>query len=189
MSSRGPLSYPPSISPAIRVNKTFRFTAQSATSKTITQTNLQQLLVVANTAATSSVLFSSIRLRRVECWASPAQGAAPVEVSIFGVQAGPENRKSDVSLGVTPAHVRFRPAKNSTADLWYESNSLGSQSIFTIQFPATATVDVNVDLVINSTGTSVAGPIPAGAVAGTLYGVPLDGIGGTLTPVDYVLLP
>jgi len=187
----GALSHPPQIHPAISGSKIFRFicTTNPEAEATVTQANLLQMLVVANTSSTSSLLFSSIRLRKVEAWASPVQGSAPSYVSVTGSRSGPENRKSDYSTGVTPAHVKWNPAPNSLSDLWYHADTIGSDTLLTISCPVTAIVDVAVDFIIACKDTAVAGPIPAGATAGTVYGVPLDGLGGNLLPADYVLLP
>lgn len=184
----GGLEHPPQIHPAISGSKVFRFAVVGADTQTqVTQTELLNMVVVATTATASSRIFSSVRLRKVEAWAAPVQGNAPQLISIAGIGAGPENRKSDSSMGVTPAHVRWNPAPNSVADLWFETGA--SSAMFELTVPTNATVDVSIDYVLNCEDTPTAGPVPAGATAGTWYGVPLDGLGGNVQPFDYTLLP
>jgi len=187
----GSLSHPPQIRPAISGSKTFRFNTQAnaASEEAISQANLVDLLVMATSASTSALLFNSIRLRKVEMWAAPQQGGAPAHISVTGTVAGPTNRKSDVSMGVTPAHVRWNPSPNSIADLWYEAGA-SSQSLFTITAGNETIVDVTVDYIVQCDDNAIAGPVPSGATAGVIYGVPLDGIAAAIfVPVDYVVLP
>jgi hypothetical protein len=183
------LSHPPQIRPAIAASKTFRFavTGSPVAQSVITQTELANLLVVATSSTATSRVFSSVRLRKVEAWALPVQGNQPQSVSISGIGAGPENRKSDQSMGITPAHVRWNPAPNSVADLWFEVG--GSLNMFEITAPTAAVVDVSIDFIQNCADTATAGPTSVGATAGVWYGVPLDGLGNFVLPVDYVLLP
>jgi hypothetical protein len=187
----GALSHPPQIHPAISGSKKFRFTASGGADvqSVITQTNLANLLVVATSAVTTSRIFSSVRLRRVEAWCLPAQGLTSQLLSIAGTGAGPENRKSDASMGVTPAHVVWSPAPLSVADLWFEVG--GTLSMFQLTAPGASIVDVTLDFIQNCEDASTAGPVPAGATAGVWYGCTLDGNGltGSMLPVDYLTLP
>lgn len=110
-------------------------------------------------------------------------------ITVTGATAGPTNRKSDVSMGVTPAHVRWNPAPLSVADLWYEAGAV-SQGLFTITYPADCIVDVTIDYIMQCDDPAIVGPVPAGASVGVIYGVPLDGlIPGHFQPVDYIALP
>jgi hypothetical protein len=186
----GALSHPPQIRPAISGSKTFRFQGQSSqTNQAITQANLLDMLVMALSSTTTALLFNSVRLRKVEMWVAPAQGSGGAVLACAGTVAGPTNRKSDASMGVTPAHVKWNPAPNSISDLWYEAGS-ASQSLFTLTYVADAIVDVTIDYIIACDDTAIAGPVPAGATPGTIYGVSLDGISSNqLQPVDYAILP
>jgi hypothetical protein len=189
-SSFGPLSHPAQINPAISGSKKFRFTPTSAANDVlINQQELLTVIVMATSAATSANLFSSVRLRKVEVWAAPAQGGASSSVMVSGFGTGPENRKSDRSMGVTPAHIAWSPAPHSLADLWYSAASPISSNIFYITAPVGAIIDVTLDYVIDCEDSVNAGPVPTGATAGVVYGLPLDGLGGVMPPADYVLLP
>lgn len=174
--------------------KVFRFASNLAMSDTsITVANLLNLLVVALTAATTTRLFRSIRLRKVEAWAIGAQSAASEVIQISGLGDGPANFRSDVSMGITPAHVIWRPAPMSRSSLWYDTGSSEADNLFDITVPVSAIVDVTVEFIVQNPEVAgpAAGPIPAGATPGSLYGCTLDGGGlaGHLVPSDYVLLP
>ncbi len=182
--------HPPPLRPAFSLSKTFRFQATGAvTYESITQTNLSNLIVVALTATTSAKVFSSARLRKVEAWCAPAQGGAGAEIQIVGpnTSPGPENRKSDISMGIQPAHVRWNPVPNSTPDFWF--SQAGSAEMFQLTCPTDTVVDVTLDLILNFSETATAGPVPVGATPGEWYAVPLDGLGNNLPPVDWTVLP
>lgn len=190
----GPLSHPPQLHPEITGSKIFRFQSTGAFSGTITMQFLLQLFVIALTNATSSRLWRSIRLRKVSAWLAPSQGGAAAEISIAGIGAGPENRVADSSMGVTPAHVVWRPAVQSLAGLWVQSGAqaYGGEGVgmFEATFPTNTVIDVSLDYIFADEDTAVSGPTPAGATAGVVYVVPLDGsAAGVLVPQDYNALP
>jgi len=185
----GAVSHPPQLKPAIAISKTFRFQSNAAVTGPISAAELSGVIVMATTATTSAYVITSARLRKVEAWALPTQGGGGSEIEISGpiTTPGPENRVTDISMGVTPAHCRWHPAPNSVPDLWFLNTT--NQPMFEIAVPANATIDVTMDLVLNFSDAPLAGPVPAAAVAGTIYGVPLDGFGGHLLPVDWTVLP
>jgi len=187
---------PPQLVPEIRVSKIFRYQSNAAGTQTlITVANLQALLVFALTATTTTRLFRSIRLRKVEVWAIGAQNAASERVAVTGGGDGPANTKADVSMGVTPAHVVWRPAPQSRSALWYDSGSSEASNLIELDYPNSAIFDVTVEFIMVDSAENgpVPGPATAGATAGTLYGCTLDSTGrtgsGKLQPQDYTPLP
>jgi len=191
---RQAIAHPPTFDPSIRLLKKFRFIQGGTPSANvaISSLNLVQMIVMAKTAVTTALLIDSLKLLKVEAWQATAQGSAATSVDVSGPQslAGPENRKTDISVGVQPAHVVWSPAPQSASSFWIDSNS--SQEMFRISCPPTTIVDVTVELILLfNPGEATAGPIPAAATAGVIYGCTLDGNGltGNLTPADWTLLP
>lgn len=189
----GALSHPPQIHPSVSGSKTFRFqAANSVASVAVTSGRLLDLLVMAGSAITSFLLFSSIRLRKIEIWGAPAQGGVAEVCRVEGTGPGPENVKSDISMGVTPAHVHWNPHPDSVTTLWQNANGSSNSSLALITAPQYAVVDVTIDYIMDFlSGDVTAGPTPAGATPGQFYGTTLDGNGltGSLVPSDYVQLP
>jgi len=188
------IAHPPTFDPAIRLQKKFRYisTTTPSVNVAIAVSNLTQAIVMATAANSSQLLIDSIRLLKVEIWHAAAQGAATTVCEVAGSQStpGPENRKSDICVGVQPAHVQWRPAPLSNASFWQDNQS--SLELFRITCPATAIVDVTVELIfLFNVGDAVLGPTPAGATTGVIYGTTLDGNGltGNLKPAEWTLLP
>ena len=185
------LSRPPQHSPAIRVQKVFRYSTSAAVASNITVALLLDSLCVATTATAATRLIKSFRLIKVEAWNLPAQGAAGGEIVITGAGAGPENRKADVSMGVTPAHVIWRPAPNSPSAFWQQSGTSEANVLFVITAPTVTVVDLTMEIILqcDDAPTAVTSTV-AGATAGTVYLAPMDGVAGNkILPVDYVTLP
>lgn len=190
----GGISRPPQLRPELRLVKTIRFVAASSGSSVVlTAKNFLQLFVVALTASTSTRLLRSIRLIKMEAWSIGAIGGASEDIRISGIGNGPANTRADASMGVTPAHVTWRPAPQSRSALWYDVGVNETDELVEMFFPTGAIVDVTLDLIIMdiSEQAVVAGPVPASAAPGAVYCCTLDGNGltGALDPVDYTTLP
>jgi hypothetical protein len=191
LGNRGALSHPRQIHPAISGSKVIRYQSTSAaTQEAITQQDISETLVVATSAVLTTRIFSSTRIRKIEMWSAPAQGSASSYLSVVGDQADPQNRVADTSMGVTPAHVVWRPTANSVADLWYQ-NQATSQVLCLITCPADTIIDMSFDFIMQCNDASIyAGPVPVGATPGVLYAPVLDqGGSGNFLPQDYPVLP
>jgi hypothetical protein len=200
-SSRRTLPHPPQIKPSIEVmGKRFRFQLPTTTANQVAVTvkNLLQLLVFTTGAANSNRLLSSVRLRRVEVWSIPTNsntGNVFIRTAVQGLGQGPENLQSDVAVGVEPAYVSWRPAAQSNSALWQSTGINEAQALFEVSALAGAGIqtflDLTMDFIMFDDDSAVAGPVPAGATAGTLYCCTLDGSGvnGLFIPVDYLVLP
>lgn len=173
--------------------KKIRFQCTATGTYTITKKNILQLYVMAATASTSFRLWRSARVLKVEAWGQPAQlGAATLETSITGVGVGPENCASDMSTGVTPAHVVWRPAQHAQNGMWFQSGANEADGLFALAVSSFQTVvDLTVEVIFaDQFDPAVAGEVPAAATAGTIYMDYLDGLSsGKFQPVDYVPLP
>jgi hypothetical protein len=189
--SRGALSHPRQIKPAISGSKVIRYQSTSSSNQeAITQAGISESIVVATSAVTTTRIFSSTRIRKIEMWSAPAQGSSSSYLSVVGDQADPQNRVSDLSMAVTPAHVVWRPTVGSLADLWYQ-NGATSLVLCLITCPADTVIDMTFDFICQcNDATLYAGPVPAGATAGTFYAPVLDqGGSGAFEPQDYPVLP
>jgi hypothetical protein len=186
------IPHPRSFDPSIRVTKTFRFRANAGTNVfyTITTKNLLQLLVMANSSTTSWRLVQSLRIVRVETWADPAIGSAG-SVAVTGIGVGPENRVTDQSMGVQPAHVVWRPLPGAQNSFWLQNGATETNSQFEILASTGQVIDLTLELILQCDDTPTAnGDTGSGLTNGTLYLNYLDGLtSGVLQPVDYVPLP
>jgi len=186
---------PKQLAPDVRFSKTFRYNSSSAAaSDEVTVGNLLQLMVVALTVTTTARLWRSVRLVRVEAWSIGAIGGTPEIIRIVGVGDGPQAVASDMSMGVRPAHVVWRPPARSRSSFWYDTGSGEADGLFELTAPSGTILDITLEvLMVNNfdTGGATAGPVPAGASAGAVYLCSLDGNGltGKFVPEDYLLLP
>lgn len=191
-SGKGGGNHPPMLRPQYSGSKTIRFQSSNTVAAVlVTAQNLLQLTVVALTSTATSRLWSSVRLRKVEAWCIGAQNAASEKLSIVGVGAGPQNFVADLSMGVQPAHVVWRPSAASLASFWYEQGVRETDNLFQISAPASTVIDVSVDWIMDTASGFIAGPVPAGATAGDIYCATLDGNGvtGVIVPQDYTPVP
>jgi hypothetical protein len=188
------MSRPPPLRPELQLSKIFRFQTNGPGGSTVTVANLLNVLVTAVTAGTTARLIRSIRLRKVEAWSIGALGGTSENIQIVGFGDGPSNMRSDSSMGVTPAHVTWRPAPASRSALWYDSGVSETDNLFSIDYPQSAIVDVTLELILASgiLTPGIAGPATAGATALNVYGCTLDGTGrtggGKIQPVDFSAL-
>lgn len=183
---------PPMFIPTIRIKHKFRFLSGAGTfAGTITRANLLNLIVYTPTAVTSVRPIQAIRLKKVEIWTNPtALGAPPSSTALQWIgENSPSIFVEDSSMGVRPAHVLTQPPEFASERWWCLSGSLETDQLFSLVIPANTIIDVSVDVRLVELETPTAGPVPVGATVGQLYGVPLDGRGGTLLNQGYVNLP
>lgn len=187
--------HPPPFQAAFVVGKVLRFKASSALSGlAITQTNLLDLLCMADTTTTAQRLMSSALLRKVEIWGPMASDLSPVTVSVeFPTDAanaiGASNAlKSDTSMGATRcAYVGFKPRPGSVASFWAARAS--SASILKLTGPTGSIVDVHLTYVLQNgeSAQAVANALVA-ATVGVVYCRGLDGVAAATTvlpPLSY----
>jgi len=149
-----------------------------ALNQSITYQNLLDLLLVANSAVVGSDLFQAVRVKAVECWATPILGqVATVEVVYDGNTAGmigDQRIHTDSSMGIEPAHIIARPAPRSLAAMFQESSA---NPAFFIDVPAGAVVDVLLSFKQPMLGNAVAAQNAlVGATIGAVYARGLDGL-------------
>jgi len=126
-------------------------------------------------------------------WCNPlALGSASDAIQLEWIGSyAPSTVVSDQTMGVSPAHFRTSPPKNSNADWW--TNSGGSNEgvdMFILTYPASGCiVDVTLDCRMVESEAPTAGDNGAGLTLGQVYGDYLDGIGtAILAPVGLVVL-
>jgi len=169
---------PPITSFGITHSVKLRFTATAAANQTVvTFTNLMDTINIALTTVTAAQLFSRVRMRKVEVWATPVLGTAvTTQVEFVGSAVGNEGDTkihTDTSMGIEPAHVVARPAARSGLALF---NTGSANEAFRLTCPAGAVIDVSLTFrglpgVFTATQNA-----PVGAVAGGWYYRGLDGL-------------
>lgn len=189
----GALGHIPPFVPTISLSHKFRFTNGSNSGVyTVTRAQMLNLLLYTPTAVTSVRLIEAIRLTAVEIWSNPAAlGSASTSLTLEWLgENGPSTVMSDIAVGVTPAHIRTSPPRDSSCRWWSMSGFQETDDLFTLSLPVNCTIDVSVEMRLVEQESPTAGDIPAGASIGQLYGDYLDGLASAkLAPSGYTALP
>jgi len=182
---------PPQFGSTIQFSKRFRFVAGATLANdTVKDSDILQLLLVADTTTSAKSILGAAKLNAVEIWAPPAASAStPNTVSLEWVPTSsvgaPAKIISDTSLGTAVApHILARPPLTSVAGQWLAN---GGQAIMKLTAPEGSIVDVEVTLVLASGQPTASGAITvAGAMAGDVFLNVLDNSGTQeLAPVSY----
>jgi hypothetical protein len=192
-------SQPPKYDATVICHQKFRFQASAAmVNEVIGTTNLLSLLQMAVSTTSGQALFTGVRLRRVSVWGPPAADLVPVTVSVeyasgssgFGIGNRPQIH-ADTSVGATRvAAVSAAPDKDSAADMWQNrtSSAISNGAVFILNGPINSIVDVDLDLVLQNGETASGASTSSGLTVGLVYCRPLDGVGGTIAPLNWPVL-
>jgi hypothetical protein len=187
---------PPPFDANVYVTKRFRFGTQAAdTTVVIKSGNLLDIVNVATAANAASRLFTACRIRKVEMWAPAASSGQQVTVAIYpGVNvnspAAPRIECATVIGTARTAHVKWTPLPDEPTGFWQNASSASAgQSLFELDFPEGAIVDVTLDLVLALEATQAVQNAPSGATAGQIYYRSLDGIAQGSSPQFYPVGP
>jgi hypothetical protein len=155
-----------------------RFRANAAFTGSITFQNLLDIFNMAATAATAFDLFLSVKIKAIEVWCNAlTNDTATVTVVFDGGVAGivgDQKIHTDSSMGIEPAHIKARPARQTGAALFQLSSAANA---FFITVPEGAIVDLELSFRQPLGGGTVATQnVPAAATAGVLYMRGLDGV-------------
>jgi len=187
------LGHIPPFTPTIRTIHRFRFlNGTEAGTYTITRAQLLNLILYTTSTTATVRLFEAVRLVGLELWSSPAAlGSQAVQLSLEWLgENGPSTVLSDISIGVSPAHIRSRPPPRSSCEWWSMSGQQESDNLFVLTIPANTTIDVTLALRFVENEAPTSGDAATGATLGRIYGDYLDGAtSGSLAPVGYVILP
>jgi hypothetical protein len=186
---------PPPFVPTMALTHRFRFIDGVGGSYTITRASLLNLIVTATSAVTSVRLMEAVRLIKVKLWTNPIIGtgsasASPIQTCSLEWlgENSPSTLTSDSSMGVRPAHIRSSPPPSSSNRWWSLSGSLETDDLFILTTVAGTVLDIAAEIRLVEMEAPTAGPVPAGATIGQVYGFPLDGT-GHLLPVGFTQLP
>lgn len=169
-----------------------RFSCVGATSRTIRQYELLDLICMATAANAACCVFAAGRLRKVEIWAPGTVGATTsATITYLGsVNFGSANQlMSDSTMGADrPLHLCTKPPKGSLSDAWFIDAA--GDNLFSVVLPAGAIVDVEVEYVLrNSENVRAVTAAVVGATVGRVYIRALDSAGGaSLIPVGAVTI-
>jgi hypothetical protein len=138
------ITHPPpiqNIGPKLSIRR--RFIANAAFANLITWTNLLDSFLFASSATQGYQAFECVRVKEVEVWHCPvASSVSTVSVEFGGQiagQVGDQKIHSDSSMGLSPAHVRCSPSRDSQASQWqFESGT----AAFRLDVPSGAVIDV-----------------------------------------------
>lgn len=164
--------------------------------ETITTGSLLNLLQMATSATTGQALIAALKIRRVSVWGPPAADLVPVtcslEFNVANIAANIGTRPqihSDTSVGATRvASVSASPDPRTAAGMWQGRNQTTSASVgayFILNGPANSIVDVDLEMVLINGEVPATAATGAGATVGVIYCRPLDGPGGTITPLNW----
>ncbi len=169
-----------------------RFSCVGATSRTIRQYELLDLICMATAANAACCVFAAGRLRKVEIWAPGTVGATTsATITYLGsVNFGSANQlMSDSTMGADrPLHLCTKPPKGSLSDAWFIDAA--GDNLFSVVLPAGAIVDIEVEYVLrNSENVRAVTAAVVGATVGRVYIRALDSAGGaSLIPVGAVTI-
>jgi hypothetical protein len=163
-----------------------RFIAGSAFDSTITWTNLLDSILFASSAVQGYQAYECVRIREVEVWHCPVASSVSTVVVEFGGQnaglIGDQQIHQDSSMGLSPAHVRARPSKNSQEAQWqFESGT----AAFRLVAPSGSVIDVDLEYRGEYNAAYAVANALVAATTGAYYLRGLDG----LPVASSVLLP
>jgi len=156
---------------------------------TVTQQNLLDAILVANTGILGQQLFDLCKIRKIKMWVPAISGANPLQQASlrFGGAIGSNN--SGLGDGSThicdslspnsPGRIVARPKPTSPAGSWFGT---GAGSLFAIVGPAGTIIDIHLSFknIAGTLGTSVQNAL-VGANIGAVYFRGLDGLGVSTT--------
>lgn len=200
---------PPQYDANFRVTRKLRFKAKSSSG--IVPISVATLcecfgLVCTATNATAVPVWGFIRVKKIECWASPdnTQGAGTITQNssaaiVWGLQNAlgvanfGTNRevRDDSTSAAYPAHVVATPPRGSNASLWQSRldqsgvrRTGAGNTVFSVLPTTGCIVDVTVEMVAMDAGKSTAVPaiVITTGTAGAYAYANLDGIGGVFEP-------
>jgi hypothetical protein len=177
--------HPPPIHNQITHHQRMRFRCTTAGSQSVTFTNLMDTMLVATSAVQGYDLWDSVRVNFIEMWSVPTSGVTTVSVDfpgLSGVAAGDGTITSDTSVGLSPAHIKCRPSRNSAAGEYQGQNAMTAFSL--LACPLDAVIDVDCTFRNSSVAPVAAAVALVGAQVGQFYYRGLDGqaIAGTKFP-------
>jgi hypothetical protein len=187
--SQAVIPHPPSLPDfGIKRDLRTRFRANAAFTGSITFQNLLDIFNYAATAATAFDLFQSVKIKAIEVWCNAlTNDTATVTVVFDGGVAGivgDQKIHTDSSMGIEPAHIKARPARQTGAALFQLSSA---SNAFFLTVPEGAIVDLELSFRQPLAGGVVPTQnVPAAATAGVLYMRGLDGVAAAaskFTPV------
>jgi len=178
------------IQASIQIDKVIRFEFDPLSDVAITNTDLLDLLCMADTATSAFRILSAIRLRKIEIWSEPVAGGSKVsiedeQIGITGV-GGPSRVKEDTTLGVTrPAHLVWTPASGSIQAMWCSAGT--GDAYLTLNATTAGFLDLHISMIVQDGETPVA--VSAAVVAATVGQVYIRALdstsAGLIVPVAY----
>ena len=165
---------PPQMSQMRVIRQTMRYTATGSTlSAVITGQcllNAKVALYSDGTTVQSASILTCVRIRKVNIWATTADGANSVSFTWLGDNAL-QNTVVDSGSTTRPAKLTRRPPPRSSAGWWLTTTTSNlNDPIFQMVTPTNSTVDVHLEYVIQDwLGKPYGGIVPTTAPATGMY--------------------
>jgi hypothetical protein len=177
---------PPPLCTDDLVSASFRFTAASASSITVTRAILLNSLGFASSTTNLYRVIGAIRLRAVHIWSAPSANVNTDSTTEFGWNS-PDTRPSvaiTTSMGTSSiSYTKHVPPKKSLVANWSISGSSESDALFTFNFNGGDVIQLDVTYQLQNayvpsfTPTTIT--VGGTATAGYLYQLDLDHTNGT----------
>jgi len=145
-------------------------------------------MVLCTLATANARIFSGIRLRKIEVWASVASVGALAIASVEWLsEQGPSSVASDVALGTAELlHVTTTPPRASLAGFWSYQGISESTVLCNLVFPNNAIVDIEFEAIMQNGESAVNVVTTNSNTTGVLYMMYLGGpTTSLLAPVSY----
>lgn len=177
----------PPIRPTISIPHVYRFVFNIAGKANVTFANLGSLFLFAKTSTTSGEIWTRVKLKGVRMFG--VQGPNTIKLTYNGVtpgMSGNDVQMTDSSLGSTyiaaiPSNYGswVKPGKSLQVSQWQSCASTNTAIAFTVESDqAGAYIDVKVvhECPTDNTTDNNTGPAIAGATAGDVFYIGLDGV-------------
>lgn len=186
------IAHPPQLGNTVITHvTTLRYRSIAAAVVPISFQNLLDTYLIAQTAIAGNDVFQTVKVKSVKLWAVPVIGGTTTVSCEFGGTTtgivGDQKVHSDMSMGIEPAHVVARPSPQALAsDYQISSGAIA----FTLNVPAGAVIDVEVQFRGQFAAAVAAQNALVGATPGAFYLRGLDGIAtaGSNFPPELSLL-
>jgi hypothetical protein len=181
--NRSMISHPPQLGNyLVKHSVRLRFVAAAAFNTVFTYQNLLDTILIATGATAGYDLFHRVRVRGIEMWGIAALGSATSVSAQYNASGagitGDGKFHTDTSMGVEPAHLFARPAKDSLPDLFQASSN---SAVFTLEGGAGTVIDLLLSFQqVNGIATAAQNALVA-ATVGVLYWRGLDGTNASTT--------
>ncbi len=172
-------SQPPALVASFNGTKTIRFYVVNNGTYVMQINDLLDLICVATSATTAYRLFDSVRLRKIEMWASSPSGTNNTLVSVEDINSSgvpyltaKSQSVQDMVVGTArAAHLVYRPTAGTVQSSWFTASNGSTAGILSLSVPPGAVIDVTIEYTMadGNQGPSATASSITSATAGNVY--------------------